>query len=498
MKTLYIDRGITQSRIAILNNDSVEELYIENHDDKSISGNIYKGRIENTVQGLDAVFINIGENKNAIMHFDDIGDKDRIKRGQEIIVQVTREAVNDKGPKVTEKVSLPGKYIVLLPNSDFIGISQKITDINKRTFLKKLTDSFFKSGYGMLVRTEAVDALPEKIEEDYQLLVQRWDKINQNVTLLKPPILLYTPRDFLSYAVRQYVRSDLEKIYINRKQEVPHLEKLINECGYEKNIVVEYLRYGFDKMNIVEKEIAALLENRMELESGGFLVIHKTEALTAIDVNSGSYVNGANLNETVFKTNIDAVKAIYKIVTKKNISGIILIDFIDMNRTEYKMQVLEYLRTEFKNDKNTNRIYGFTKLGLVEMVRSKKGKSLTDNIYFGENPEQLNVSYCLKLIENHCIKMKKQYFRTQFTVYTAEYIYNELEKTDFKKEMHDLYEIDVTFKCSRLVKNYYIDVQAENSGLIKIEANGETSVGKLLEYAENKNGNITIVYKPLQ
>ena len=372
MKELFVDRGITQSRAALLEDGKLQGLYIENIDSSSINGNIYKGRIENIVNGLNAAFVNIGTYKNAILHFENESVIKTFKKGQEVIVQVIREGVNEKGPRVALEISIPGKYIVLLPGDNYIGVSKKVDDFNIRKKIKAFMKEVHEEGYGVIVRTEGSGVSQKELCCDYNDLKNMWKDVEKKLEYIKAPQILFNSKDFYEFILREYVKSDLEKIYINRQRDFKFIQdKLIKTDKSYGNKVV-YDEYNFTMQDTIEKELVKIGLRKIALPSGGNIIIDRTEAFTCIDVNSGNFIGEANSEDTILSVNLEAVKVIGSTIKLRNISGVILIDFIDMKNDENKNALIEAFEMEFRDDKSNMKVYGFTRLGILETARAKK------------------------------------------------------------------------------------------------------------------------------
>lgn len=251
----------------------------------------------------------------------------------------------------------------------------------------------------MILRTESQYAKRDDIQREYRYLIDIWEKNIKKSVYIKSPFLLYDIRDFLSFAVREYIKSNTDKVYINRKRDVEILSDMLSFNKLCKDCEVLCNEYDFSKVSIIEKKIKEVLERKKKLSSGGNIVIDKTEALTVIDVNSGSIKSNVNKEEYVLNTNIEACKEIADIIRLGNISGIIIIDFIDMKDEKSRQKVIKYLNEHLSKGNIQHKIYGFTKLGLLEMTRAKKGKSLRELIYNNENNDTYSSAYILKSIE---------------------------------------------------------------------------------------------------
>ena len=488
LKELFIDIGITESRAALFEGDTLIDLYTENHDDKNTAGNIYSARVENIVEGLSAAFVNIGEGKNAILHFDEHYNSSNLKIGQQVIVQVIRESSGNKGPRVTASISLPGIYTVLLPGISYNGISKKITDESEREKLNIIADEIADESHGIIIRTEASGINKKDIKEDFDELKNTWDDIKNSSLYIKPPSVLFYSRDFIEYLVREYIRPDIDKIFINRKDEKKKVENLMKRIRPELNIEVIYEELGCYKFDRIENEIIKLLNEKFLMNSGGFLVVNSTEAFTSIDVNSGSY-KGLNQSETIKKINLEACDEIFKVVKLTNLSGIILIDFIDMDNEKNKSEVLEKLNDCFKNDKQKCRIYGFTNLGLVEMSRAKKGRKLSSVIIKDEHYGHYSMPYILKKVENECIKNKMLYSKNNFYIYLSLKLYDDYKKQyeSFKDDMKNIYDINLNVKKSNFISSYAVCDKCQDEVFAKLQVGGLNYTGQVIDFAENEN-----------
>lgn len=458
VKELYIDRGITQSRAALFDDGKLLNLYIENVDFSSINGNIYKGRIENIVSGLNAAFVNIGIGKNAILHFNEEEDIKQFKRGQEIVVQVIREAIGDKGPRISRVISIPGKYIVLLPGDNYIGVSKKIDDFDLRGKIKDVMRKIHEESYGVIVRTEGADISYDELCSDYEDIKSIWKDIEKKVQYIKAPQLLFNSKDFYEFIIREYIKGDIDKIYINREKDFDYIKNRLSNI--DKSLVKKliYEEYNFTLQDRIEKEIEKTKERKISLSCGGYIIIDQTEAFTCVDVNSGNYIGTEDSEETILKVNIEACKKIGSSIRLRNISGIILIDFIDMKDEENRIKVINSLENEFKDDKSKLKVYGFTKLGILETTRAKKGIRLSEFIYNDLENKTLNSYYCLKLIENKCIKNLKHYKKTNFMVNLYHLIYDDALAIipSFISDMKNIYGISITIKKDDIVKDFMV------------------------------------------
>lgn len=462
MKELFIDRGITQNRVAVYEDEKLSALYIENFDFADMNGNIYKGRIENIVYGLNAAFVNIGIYKNAILHFENSDELTRYKRGQDVFVQVTREGIGDKGPRVSKDISIPSKYAVLLPGVDYIGISQKVENLNTRRMIRLNINEVYDSGYGIIIRTEGAKVTKEELQQDYIGLVNKWKEIEHKAQFLKAPQMIFNSKDFYELIIRDYLKADLDKIHINRKKDVTYFQdKLAKiESGLPKKL--NYDEFNFMLQDRIEKEITRLLEKKVMLKNGGYVVIDYTEAFTIIDVNSGNFTGDVtqNTENTLLSVNLEAAKAIANEIKLRNITGIILVDFIDMKSEENREAVLQIFENEFVSDRSKLKVYGFTKLGILEMTRAKKGHKISEFVYSNLEELTINSSYYLKLIENKSVRMKKLYKKSALKVVMSKKLFEETQSMlpIFTREMEEAYGIELNFIKSEVLESNAFNV----------------------------------------
>lgn len=390
-KQVIIDSGLSEERIAILENNKLVEIYIERLEDKKIIGNIYKGRVMNVLPGIEAAFIDIGIDRNAFLHLNDVlqafGRKDGknadvnklIKVGQEIDVQVVKEAIIPKGAKVTTNISLPGRYLVLMPNNNTVAVSRRIAQEEEREKLKKIVQNIRKNDYGFIVRTAAIGKGEEDLLPDMDFLVRLWDKIQKRSRRVKTPLLLHEDLSLTYRVIRDLFTEEIDEFVVNSETEY---EKIINYLDtlflLELKPRVSYYdgdKPIFEAYNI-EKEISKALEKKVWLKCGGYLVFDEVEALTVVDVNTGKYVGGKKMRNTILKTNLQAAEEIARQLRLRDIGGIIIIDFIDMDNKEDQEKVIKTLEGELKKDRTRSNIVQTSELGLVEMTRKRSKRDL--------------------------------------------------------------------------------------------------------------------------
>ncbi|HHT27609.1 MAG TPA: Rne/Rng family ribonuclease [Firmicutes bacterium] len=402
-KEIVINVGLGETRAGTLEDGRLMEIYVEREDAERIVGNIYKGRVENVLPGMQAAFVDIGLERNAFLYVDDAVAyknvqrdldeplehpkyktiKDLLKPGQQIVVQVTKEPMGTKGARVITHASLPGRYLVLMPTVEYIGISRRIVDEAERARLKAVAKSVKPKGMGLIVRTVAEGVSEVELAADCRFLVGMWETIQEQAKRTGAPALLYKDHDLVYRLVRDMFSADVDKFVLDDLDEYRKTIDLLQTLApHLKNHV--FLYHGgpsiFDAYNI-EQDLAAVMSRKVWLESGGYLVIDRTEALTSIDVNTGRFVGSTNLADTVLRTNLEAAAEIARQLRLRDLGGIIIIDFIDMDTVEDERRVIERLEEELRRDKTKNHVLGFTGLGLVEMTRKKARQELSDILH---------------------------------------------------------------------------------------------------------------------
>lgn len=390
-KEILADVACNRTRVGLLEDGHLVEYYIETDDIEKSRGNIYKGRVTNVLPGMQAAFVDIGFDKNAFLYVSDVNFNEdefdslkkspiesMLKKGQEILVQVTKEAVRTKGARVSTNISLPGRYAVLLPGIDCVGVSRKIEDENERRRLKAAAEEVKPHEMGIIARTAAENKNEEEIRADVKYLEVIWSEIEKKQRNIEAPALIYKDMDLLSRVVRDMFTFEIDKFYINTQkgyEKVCKLSSAISSALKERITFYEDSRDIFEYFNAT-KEIEKALERKIWLKSGGYIIIDYTEALAAIDVNTGKFVGRTNLEDTIFRTNLEAAKEIVKQLRLRDIGGIIIIDFIDMQGADHKAAVIDTLKNELKKDRTKTQVFGITNLGLVEMTRKKVCRSL--------------------------------------------------------------------------------------------------------------------------
>lgn len=396
-KEILINVGEDETRVAVLENKALVEMYIERSLNQRLVGNIFKGRVENVLPGMQAAFVDIGLEKNAFLYVEDaipartsdgqdnsrsgMGSSicDVLKRGQEVMVQIVKEPIGTKGARVTTHITLPGRYLVLIPDVDYIGISRRIEDEQERDRLREMAAKVKPQGMGVIVRTVAEGVDEEELRLDVNMLVGLWRKIMNRANHGPVPNLLHRDLELVQRILRDTFTEDVDRLIINYRQEYDKIMYLLDVLGprLKSKVILEDSINLFEEENI-DLELEKALKRKVWLKCGGYLVIDQAEALTAIDVNTGKYVGSTNLEDTVLKTNLEAATEIARQMRLRNIGGIIIVDFIDMNQEEHWQQLLALLEEEVRKDKTKTNILGTTQLGLVEITRKKVRPSLAE------------------------------------------------------------------------------------------------------------------------
>ena len=367
---------------AVIENGKVAEFFV--HRGEIILGDVYLCQVENILPSIEAAFVNVGSDKMGFLHAQDVGGKgalqDKLKPKQKLVVQVVKEPVGHKGPRVTTEISLPGRFLVLMPNEAGINVSKKITSSKERARLKSLVNLLKPVGVGVIVRTEAEGQTEADIQEDLEILLEKWNNIVTSAESMEPPSLLYRDQDLLYRVIREACNEETQEIIVDTGFALNRVQNLLQNWHMNKNINVTLYK-GSEPLLVamdIHKEIKAALQMKVNLPSGGYLFIQTTEALTVIDVNSGKFTNSATQDETILKTNIEAVHEIARQLRLRNIGGMIIIDFIDMTNRIDKLTMMEELELAMEADKAKPQVGQLSDLGLVEMTRHRQGQAISE------------------------------------------------------------------------------------------------------------------------
>ncbi|PXF63348.1 ribonuclease G [Kangiella spongicola] len=393
-----------ETRASIVENGVLQEVHIERTENRGIVGNIYKGVVKRVMPGMQAAFVDIGHEKAAFLHLADIvTDKDEgskqavegsklldkqqsqetditsvLHEGQKIIVQVIKDPISSKGARLTTHITIPSRYLVLMPDTEHVGVSQRIDDQVERIRLKELLEDHEELDNGFIVRTAAEGATEKELVRDALFLAKLWRGITEKSKQVKAPGIIHNDLGLELRIMRDIFEDDVERVRIDNEAALERVQAFVKEFLPEMLSRIELYqgeRPIFDLYN-VEEEIKRALERKVPLKSGGYLIIDQTEAMTTVDVNTGAFVGHKNLEETIFRTNLEAATALARQLRLRNLGGIIIVDFIDMKEEEHKRQVLRTLERILEKDHVKTQITEVSALGLVEMTRKRSRESL--------------------------------------------------------------------------------------------------------------------------
>lgn len=385
-----------ETKVAILEDGKLVEIYVERGSDQHLVGNIYKGVIKNVLPGMQAAFVDIGLEKNSFLYVDDAlanilwtvdtqaainglrpNIRDIVKEGQEIVVQIAKEPIGTKGARVTTQLTLPGRYLVLMPTVDYIGISRRIENDLERERLKSIAEDIKPAGMGVIIRTVAEGSDQEELREDMANLFKMWERIEKKVEKAGAPTMLHRDLELIQRTLRDVFSDEFQRLSVNSRTVLEKVKDFLEilDPHLKNKVFLSDTANLFAKYSL-DHELIQALKRKVWLKSGGYLIIDETEALTAIDVNTGKYVGSTHLADTILKTNVEAAREIARQIRLRNIGGIIIMDFIDMDEQDHRDEILSVLEEELKKDKVRAHVLGITPLGLVEMTRKKVSQSL--------------------------------------------------------------------------------------------------------------------------
>ena len=443
-KEIIVDINPYQTRVVLLEDGSPSEIYIERRGRERLVGNIYKGKVQNVLPGMQAAFVDIGLERNAFLYAGDIqidrsdftfhGEqndikpaalniKDIVKPGQEVMVQIVKEPVGTKGARVTTNITLPGRTLVLMPSVNYVGVSRRIEDEEERTRLKNTLEGITEEyKMGVIVRTAAEGKGEAEFRADMHFLARLWERIQQKSKLVSAPHLIHAEEPLVFRTIRDLFTPDIKRLVINDREfyeKVQVVAGILSPALREKVELYEGVPDMFDLLGL-ETAIEKALSRKVWMKNGGYIIIDQTEALTTIDVNTGKYVGTDNLQETITVTNCEAAKEIARQLRLRDISGIIIVDFIDMDEIADKERVLATLRAELQKDRTKSNVLGITQLGLVEMTRKKTRQCISHTLqspcpYCGGDGKVLSH-------ETVVLKARKQLMRMMATESSCDYL----------------------------------------------------------------------------
>ena len=409
-KQILINAAPWETRVAVLEDTTLAELYVERDRDRNVAGNVYKARVARVLPGMQAAFVDIGLEKAGFLHVSDLTDPEvakrvvdeteedsgddappprrraplapieaRLAKGQELLVQVSKEPIGTKGARVTANISLPGRHLVHMPGTNHIGISRRIEDTEERDRLRDAVESERSGSDGFIVRTACAGATKREIRDDVRFLTRLWAHVQHTAAAATAPSLVHRDLDLALRVLRDLFTTDVDRLVIDDPAECSRIRTFIEVLmprfvgrvhGYEGTTPL-FEQHG------VETKIARALDRRVWLKSGGYLIFDQTESLTTVDVNTGRYVGKKDQEETVLKTNLEAVKHVVQQLRLRNIGGIIVIDFIDMEQSANRRKVFDAMQEAVRSDKARSTVLEISELGLVQMTRKRTRESLS-------------------------------------------------------------------------------------------------------------------------
>lgn len=461
---LLVNVTPSETRVAYIDGGILQEIHIEREARRGIVGNIYKGRVSRVLPGMQAAFVDIGLEKAAFLHASDImphtecvaGDEKKnfivrdiaelVRPGQDLMVQVVKDPLGTKGARLTTDITLPSRYLVFMPGASHVGVSQRIESEIERERLKAVVADYCDDLGGFIIRTAAEGIGNEELAQDAAFLKRLWTKVSERKKRNQTRCLLYGELALAQRILRDFTDAALDRIRVDSRLTCDLLLEFTSEYIPEMARKLELYNGKqpiFDLFD-VENEIQRSLDRKVELKSGGYLIIDQTEAMTTIDINTGAFVGHRNLDETIFNTNVEATQAIARQLRLRNLGGIIIIDFIDMSNEDHRRRVLHSLESALNKDRVKTGISGFSALGLVEMTRKRTRESIEHVLC--EDCPVCKGRGTLKTVETVCYEVMREIVRVhhaydadRFLVYVSPTV-GEALKTD---ESHALAEVEI-------------------------------------------------------
>lgn len=461
---LLVNVTPSETRVAYIDGGILQEIHIEREARRGIVGNIYKGRVSRVLPGMQAAFVDIGLEKAAFLHASDImphtecvaGDEKKnfivrdiaelVRQGQDLMVQVVKDPLGTKGARLTTDITLPSRYLVFMPGASHVGVSQRIESESERERLKAVVADYCDDLGGFIIRTAAEGIGEEELAQDAAFLKRLWTKVTERKKRNQTRCLLYGELALAQRILRDFAGAALDRIRVDSRL----------TCELLVEFTREYIPEMADKLELyagkqpifdlfdVENEIQRSLDRKVELKSGGYLIIDQTEAMTTIDINTGAFVGHRNLDETIFNTNVEATQAIARQLRLRNLGGIIIIDFIDMSNDDHRRRVLHSLESALSKDRVKTGINGFSALGLVEMTRKRTRESIEHVLC--EDCPVCKGRGTMKTVETVCYEIMREIVRVhhaydsdRFLVYVSPAV-GEALKSD---ESHALAEVEI-------------------------------------------------------
>jgi len=478
-KEILINVTPQETRVAILENGILNDLYIERSRSRGLVGNVYKGKVVRVLPGMEAAFVEIGLEKAAFLHVSDVASKDKnsnetvhvgqlLREGQEILVQVLKDQLGTKGARLTTNITIPSRYLVFMPNADNIGVSSRIENEEDRERLKNnlLEQEHRIKDAGYILRTAAEVADKEAIASDIKYLNRLWENIT-NTAQVKAGKVVHKDLPLYLRVLRDMADEDLEVIRVDSRETSLIMMEFAEKYVPEVADFIEHYpgeRPVFD-LHGVEDEIQKGLERKVQLKSGGYLIIDQTEAMTTIDVNTGGFVGSRNLEETIFKTNLEAAQGIARQLRLRNLGGIVILDFIDMLEEEHKRQVMRALEKALEKDHARTSISEVSALGLVEMTRKRTRESLehvlcdTCPTCEGRGSIKTAETVCYEIF-GEILREARQFDAKELLVLAAQDVVDLLvdEESSSLAELEDFIGIPIRFQVEALFTQEQYDV----------------------------------------
>ena len=423
-KEILVDANAFNTRVAVVEDGTPVELYVEQEGSERLVGNIYLGKVQNVLPGMQAAFVDIGLERNAFLYAGDVftpGDAydelekipetrkigDMLKPGQTVLVQVAKDPIGTKGARVTTHLTLAGRSLVLMPTVDYIGVSRRIEREEERVRLRKIAKELKPKDIGIIVRTASAGRTKEAFQEEIESLQKLYQDILERSKKVRAPKLLHEEQSLLFRMVRDLLMKDVDRVFVNDAEAFEKTKEIASVMApkLKPRILFKDSEALFDRYE-TESKIEKALARKVWLKSGGYLIIDRAEALTVIDVNTGRYVGKDNLEKTITATNCEAANEIALQLRLRDIGGIVIIDFIDMEKESHRQLVLQTLKSAMRADHTRSHVFGFTHLGLVELTRKKTGRSIGDTL-------KVTCPYCdgeAKVLAPHTVfnRLRKQ------------------------------------------------------------------------------------------
>jgi ribonuclease E len=389
-RVMLVDSDEDAVQIAVLEKNQIVEHYVARHDDRSLVGNVYMGRVQNVLPGMEASFVDIGEARNGVLYAGEVGipgeEEDEIPRietvlksGQSILVQVTKDPMRSKGARLTASISIAGRHLVLVPNARSLGVSRRLSD-TERTRLRDIAQALRPPEHGLIVRTAAEGASRTDIERDLKRLIDMWEEIAQKANKARAPELIYSEPELELRVIRDIFNRDISRCIVSGRDLESKLRMYIRATTPDLDHRLESFDGKlpiFEEFRIAE-QIRKSLDRKVWLPSGGHIVVDRTEAMTVIDVNTGKYVGKSSLEETVFRTNQEAAVEVARQLRLRDIGGIIVIDFIDMENLQNRGEILRSFRGELDKDRTRTQVFEISPLGLIQMTRKNVSAGIVE------------------------------------------------------------------------------------------------------------------------